>query len=825
MDKRYDHVASEEHIRSLWEEEGTFKAINNTGERYSIDTPPPTVSGSLHIGHIFSYTHTDIIARYKRMNGFSVVYPFGFDNNGLATERFVEKKLNIRAVDFDRSEFIRICLEESKKAVEGFKELWQRMGLSVDWDLQYSTISKEVRRISQAGFIDLYNKGYAYRKYEPAIFCPVCRTSVAQAELDDKESESFFNDIVFTGEDGNQLVIATTRPELLPSCVALFYNPADERYKKLKGKTAHVPLFDIEVPILEDELVDMEKGSGLVMSCTFGDTTDITWYKKHNLPYRQSIGANGKMTELAGFMSGLSVKEARKKIIQELLEKKLLIRQQPIKHMVNIHERCKHEIEFLALPQWFITILDHKKTFLDQADKIEWFPTFMKARYKDWVEHLGWDWCISRQRFYGIPFPVWHCLDCDAIILADPQDLPVDPQEAPYKGNCPSCSGTNIAPDTDVMDTWNSSSLTPYICAELIEPYKGVPFFAQDAQKVAETILPMNMRPQAHDIIRTWAFYTIVKAWMHNRIVPWNSVVISGHVLAGTKGKISKSKGGSAITPEHLLKTYSADAIRYWTASASLGYDVAFSEEQIKVGQRLVTKMWNAFRFVKEHLILCDPDNVPENLGPVNEWLLDKATICFEQYHSYLEQNEFSIALDNLEKFFWHDFCDNYLEIIKDQLFNPELYESDHLCATKWTLYVVGLRILQLYAPYIPYITEAIYQLMFKEHVGVSSLHKTRYAAIQREFVFKEGVKTTDILIEIIAKVRKLKSEHQLSLKTELTQLTVYCGNIDQCERLKSVEQILKGVSKAQKIEYVTESSDAYALEQKDDQWHAKVSC
>jgi len=825
MDKRYDHIESEQRIREMWEEDGTFKAINNPGTRYSIDTPPPTVSGSLHIGHIFSYTHTDIIARYKRMNGFSVVYPFGFDNNGLPTERFVEKKLKIRAVDFERSEFIKICLDESGKAIQSFKELWQRMGLSVDWNLQYSTISKEVRRTSQAGFIDLYNKGYAYRKYEPALFCPICRTSVAQAELDDKEAESFFNDIVFTDNDGNQLIIATTRPELLPSCVALFYNPKDERYKKLKGKTARVPLFDIEVPILEDDLVDMEKGSGLVMCCTFGDTNDVVWYKKHTLPYRKSIGANGKMTKDAGILHGLSVKDARKKVIQELLDKNLLIRQQPIKHVVNIHERCKREIEFLALPQWFIKILDHKKTFLDQADKIKWYPTFMKARYKDWVEHIGWDWCISRQRFYGIPFPVWHCLDCNEIIVADPKDLPIDPQEVSSTKNCPSCDGTNIAPDTDIMDTWNTSSLSPYICAEVTEPYKGIPFFDKDAKDTAETFLPMNTRPQAHDIIRTWAFYSIVKAWMHNRTVPWNSVVISGHVLAGAREKISKSKGGASITPEHLLKTYSADAIRYWTASAGLGYDVAFSEEQIKVGKRLVTKLWNAFRFVKEHLVLCDPDNVPEDLGPVNEWLLDKATVCFEQYHKYLEQNEFSTALDNLEKFFWHDFCDNYLEIVKDQLFNPEKYSEKDVCATKWTLYVVGLRILQLYAPYIPYITESLYQLIFKQHVGVSSLHKTKFAAVQREFVFKESVKTTEKLIEIVGNVRKLKSEHQLSLKTEIARLTIYCSDIDLYERLKLLAPILKGVTKAQDIEFATETSGEYSLEQVDGKWLCKIAC
>jgi len=825
MDKQYDHVVSEQQIRSMWDQDDTFKAENNLGQRYTIDTPPPTVSGALHIGHIFSYTHTDIIARYKRMNGFSVVYPFGFDNNGLPTERFVEKKLNIRATDFERSQFIEICLKEAGKAIEEFKELWQRMGLSVDWSLQYTTISKDVRQLSQAGFIDLFKKGYAYRKYEPALYCPVCQTSVAQAELDDKESESFFSDIVFADENGNQLIIGTTRPEMLPSCVALLYNPADERYKKLKGKKARVPLFDFAVQILEDKLVDMNKGTGLVMCCTFGDTTDIVWQKKHNLPYKQSIGRDGKMTKMAGFLSGLSVYEARKKIIRDLISKNLLIRQKPITHSINIHERCKNEIEFLALPQWFIKILEHKQIFLEQAEKIHWFPAFMKARYKDWVENIGWDWCISRQRFYGIPFPVWHCSDCGEVLLADTKKLPIDPQETSYEGSCKSCGSKNIVPDTDVMDTWNTASLTPYICNAICNPNKGIPFFDNEQKKAAETFLPMDMRPQAHDIIRTWAFYTIVKAWMHNQLVPWNTVIISGHVLSGEKEKLSKSVGGDAITPENLLTNYSADAIRYWTASASLGYDVAFSEEQIKIGQKLVTKIWNAFRFVKGHLAKCEPNEIPKRLGTVNEWLLDKATTCFDTYHNYLEQNEFGIALENLEQFFWKDFCDNYLEIIKDQLFNPDKYHNDLVCATKGTLYVVGLRILQLYAPYIPYATESIYQIMYKEHTGINSIHQTRFATIQHKFVFKESVKAAEKLLAIVGKVRKLKSENQLSLKTELAQLIIHVADVNEYYRLKELDQILKGVTKAQQIEFKPEKSKDNFLEKKDELWYAKISC
>lgn len=373
MEKQYDHHLHEQKAQQLWLEHHTYAAKNNPGQLYSIDTPPPTVSGSLHIGHIFSYTHTDIMARYKRMSGFSVFYPFGFDDNGLPTERFVEKKLDIQAHSMKRSEFINVCLQETVAVEQTFKELWQRMGLSVDWSLEYSTISQQSRKISQESFILLYKKGFVYRKYEPALYCTVCRTSVAQAELDDVEKPSFFNDIIFTLADGTPLIIGTTRPELLSSCVALFYNSTDERYKHLAGKKALVPIYNNEVPILPDDQVVIEKGTGLVMCCTFGDKTDIYWFKKYDLPYRQSIGIDGKWAANTGILAGLTAHKARETILQALKEQELLVAQKPITHMVNVHERCKKEIEYVALSQWFLNILSYKKELLALADSINWF--------------------------------------------------------------------------------------------------------------------------------------------------------------------------------------------------------------------------------------------------------------------------------------------------------------------------------------------------------------------------------------------------------------------------------------------------------------------
>lgn len=826
MDKRYEHTIAQQEAQALWEREQTYTAANNPGPLYSVDTPPPTVSGSLHIGHIFSYTQTDIIARYKRMSGFSVYYPFGFDDNGLPTERYVEKKIQKSAHQFSRSEFIKLCLDETREAEDQFKALWQRMGLSADWDKCYSTISDRVRAISQESFIRLYKKGYIYRKQEPALFCTTCQTSVAQAELDDMEKDSFFNDIVFKDHKGNDLLIGTTRPELLSSCVALFYHPDDVRYQYLKDTKAIVPIFENEVPVFADEAVDPEKGTGLVMCCTFGDKTDIEWYKKYKLPYKESILPYGKWADHTGILAGLKVEAARKTILDALKEKNLLIRQRPIKHSVNVHERCKKEIEYIEVPQWFLNIMDHKAKLLAIADEINWYPAFMKSRYKNWVENIGWDWGLSRQRFFGIPFPAWHCMSCKAILLADENQLPIDPQETAYPGKtCPECKSSEIKPDTDVMDTWNTSSLTPYVCASYFYGDMKSPF----TDSRINEFLPMSMRPQAHDIIRTWAFYTIIKTWMHHDSIPWHNIVISGHVLSDSKEKLSKSKGQKAMTPDELLAQYPADVIRYWTASGTLGQDIAFSEQQLKIGQRLVTKLWNAFIFTKDHIDAYEPVSVrpeaegskgPANLGVCNEWILDAASKTFASYESYFANNEFSLALNSVEQFFWNDFCDNYLEIIKDQLFNPDLYSKEEVEATRYTLYTVGLRILQLYAPYLPFVTETIYQALYKKSIGVGSLHQTRFGVQTAQY--PESAHTMRQFIEIIGTVRKLKTEKQLSLKADISTLTIY-GAPALHEQLKKHEQLIKGSTRAQNIVYETSTRNENSIEQDGEFWRAHV--
>jgi len=799
MQKTYESVCVERKIRTFWDESGIYKCHsgveagleNQSRPLYSVDTPPPTVSGALHIGHIFSYTQTDIIVRYHRMNGFEIFYPFGFDDNGLATERFVEKKRNIRSHMMSRADFIQNCLEETAVAEKQFKELWQHIGLSVDWQAEYSTIDQRSRTISQRSFIELYKKGYAYRRNKPAPFCTCCRTSVAQAELDDAEKQTIFYDIAFTDESGHEYIIATTRPELLYSCVAVLFNPQDTRYNKLAISQLLVPLYARSVPLIADEKVLIEKGSGLVMCCTFGDSTDVEWAAKYNLPYIQSIGRDGKFVAQTAFLAGKNVEGAREIIVSKLQNCQLIRAQKAITHTVHIHERCKNPIEYISLMQWFLQVTPYKQDFLACADQIEWYPAFMKSRYRNWVENINWDWCLSRQRLYGIPFPVWHCSACETVILAQRDQLPIDPQETPYIGNCPSCGSDAIVADTDIMDTWNTSSLTPYICKSIYENSTDTVFDTKS------NFLPMGMRPQAHDIIRTWAFYTIVKAWMHSKTLPWKEIVISGHVLSTDKQKISKSVGNSPLIPENLLAQYSADAVRYWTATGALGQDTAFSDTQLRAGNRLVVKLWNAFRFIEEHF---SPQETSYDNYPVHAWILHRASQSYDQYVKAFEKREPSIALEHIDTFFWHDVCDTYLEIIKDQLFKPELYAAEEVAATRYTLYLLGLRIIQLYAPFVPYVCEELYQNVYRLFDKKTSIHTTDFVAIQKPFSDEHACAQMKIVQKIVISVRRMKSQSQLSLKTPLVELLIGFEQADDIALVEKLTHIIAGVCCAQKV-------------------------
>ncbi|HEV2457220.1 MAG TPA: valine--tRNA ligase, partial [Ktedonobacterales bacterium] len=503
LPKHYDPQTIEPQMQALWRERGIYDFAAD-GERpvYAIDTPPPTVSGNLHLGHVYSYSHTDFLARFWRMNGYDVFYPMGFDDNGLPTEKLVEKWRGITAPQVGRAEFIRQCLEVSEQAEQDYRALWQRLGLSIDWRYTYRTIDEQARRTSQWSFIDLYRKGLAYRQDAPAIWCPECQTAIAQAELTDIERTSTFYTLAFTLADGSTLPIATTRPELLPACVAVFVHPDDTRYAGLIGQQVTTPLGD-KVPLLADAKADPAKGTGAVMCCTFGDTTDIEWWREYKLPLKIIIGRDGRLTEAAGPYAGLTPGEARRRIVADLEARGLVLGREQITQTVRAHERDDVPVEYIVTPQWFVRALDYKAELIAAGERIAWHPEHMGARYREWVENLKWDWGVSRQRYFGVPFPLWYCVACGEVLLADEDALPVDPTET-APGRACICGSTSFTPERDVMDTWATSSMSPQIVGR---------FLSEPA--LYARVFPFVLRPQAHEIIRTWAFYTILKSLHH----------------------------------------------------------------------------------------------------------------------------------------------------------------------------------------------------------------------------------------------------------------------------------------------------------------------
>ena len=748
----YDFKVEEKLIREFWEEKKIYSFDEKSLKKiFSIDTPPPTVSGEMHIGHACSYSQQDFIARFKRMQGYNIFYPFGTDDNGLPTERLVEKKKNIKSKEMQRSEFIKLCIEFLKEELQKFTQDWKEIGISCDFNYNYSTINPHSRKISQWSFIDLYNKNRIYRKDAPFMWCPECRTGVSQVEVQDKEMDSEFNDIIFKVQNEN-LVIATTRPELLPACVAVFYHPSDKRYKKFLGKKAKVPLFDFEVPIMEDKRVDPEKGTGIVMCCTFGDQTDMEWQKAYNLPIKTAITEEGKMSEISGKYKDLPIKKARSEIILDLKKQNLITSQKKIKHFVNVHERCGTEIEFIKSKQWFVKYLDLKNDMLKWGKELKWHPEHMKHRYDNWVKGLQWDWLISNQRYFGVPFPVWYCKKCGEIILAEESQLPVDPEKDKPKSKCKKCSSSEFIPERDVLNTWFTSSMTPQIAINLVKD-----------KNMQKKLFPMNLRPQAHEIITFWLFNTIVKSRLHFDKNPWKDAMISGFVkLEGEK--MSKSKG-NVIRPQEVMEKYGADAIRYWASGSKLGDDFNYQEKDLLTGKKLVTKLLNASNFVFANMKNYSgkkPSSIIETdkifLKELNH-LVKNATLFFEQYN-------YSRAKQEIEQFFWKDFCDNYLELVKWRVYNGN--EKQKLSAF-YTLYHSLLTILKLFAPIIPFATEYIYKEHFAKDEKEKSIHVSKWPIQDPEM---NEVKTSSdvwgVFVETIARIRKEKSIMRKPINSEI---------------------------------------------------------
>lgn len=796
LPKRYNPREVEPRLRKFWEEQKIYQYHPSSDKPcFSVDTPPPYVSAAhLHVGHAMSYSQAEFIVRYKRMRGYNIFYPMGFDDNGLPTERYVERKYKINKSKINRQDFIDLCLKETKIGAQTYRDLWEALGISVDWSLSYSTIDERSRRTAQRSFIELVQKELIEKRDEPILWCYHCSTSLAQADVETVEVPSKLNDVAFLGPDGRQLIISTTRPELIPACVSLYTNPNDERYASLIGAKVRVPLFDYEVEVRSHSDVDPAFGTGLMMVCTWGDVDDVVKWKEHNLDTRHIFDDRGRLNQLAKPFSGLSVAEARKEILKALEAKGLLKASKPLVHNVGIHDRCETPIEFNHSPQWFIRILDHKEEFLRRGEELKWYPESMKLRYKDWVKGLKWDWCISRQRYYGVPFPVWHCEKCKTPWFPSVESLPVDPTVGlvPEGTRC-ACGGTSFIGEQDVMDTWMTSSLTPFINAR----------WAYDDKALMERIYPQSVRVQAFEIIRTWLFYTVVKSHFHTDSLPWHDVMISGWGLDAAGKKMSKSED-NFVEPMPVIKKYSADALRYWSAGATLGNNLRYNEQDVVDGNRLMTKLWNATRFVSTYLF--DENDKPILLSPGNptlsdRWIASRFMSTVKSATEYFEKYEYSHALDVTERFFFADFCDNYLEIIKQRFWNPERFAPEQIEAARFTTSLVLQGVLKLFAPFLPYITEELYQIVFRPFGEVASLHISEWPVYDESLINAEAEEAGQLLVDVLTGVRRWKTEQQVHMNFPLSHMVITAAEKER-SRLESMVDDLRAATHAAKLEF-----------------------
>ncbi|KTF04711.1 MULTISPECIES: valine--tRNA ligase [Trueperella] len=803
-----------------WDEEGTYSFDTETTREavYSIDTPPPTVSGSLHVGHVFSYTHTDVLARYKRMRGMNVFYPMGWDDNGLPTERRVQNYYGVRCdpslpyeegfvpphdggdgksikyadqKPISRRNFIELCWKLTEDDEKQFEALWRYLGLSVDWKQNYQTIGMKAQKVAQAAFIRNVQRGEAYQAQAPGLWDVTFQTAVAQAELEAREYPGAYHSLQFHTPDGD-VTIETTRPELLPACVAIIAHPDDERYQHLFGKTATTPVFGVEVPILPHPMAEIDKGSGIVMCCTFGDLTDVQWWRELGLPMRTVLGKDGRLVretpgwittgqgrEVFAAMAGATTFTARKVLVEKLAETGEMIGEpKPTTRMTNFFEKGDKPLEIVPSRQWYIRNggrsyedangKELRENLLERGEQLHFHPDFMKVRYNNWVEGLNTDWLISRQRFFGVPLPVWYRVseagdvDYDSVLLPTEDMLPVDPSSDTPPGFDESQRGEpgGFVGEVDIMDTWATSSMSPQVAGGWLTD-----------EKLFSQVYPMDLRPQGQDIIRTWLFSTVVRAHLEFGGLPWKHAAISGWILDPDRKKMSKSKG-NVVTPMGLLESHGSDAVRYWAASARLGTDAAFDEQQMKIGRRLAMKVLNASKFALgmggEGTVDLDLSAVIE---PLDRAMLAMVSGVVERATAALESYDHTRALELTETCFW-TFCDDYLELVKDRAYDRDGAYADAEQANRVRSARVALNLtvdtfLRLLAPVLPYATEEVWS-WYRE----GSVHRASWPT--PEALAAEGnPELVGLAGSALAALRKVKSEQKVSQRTAFAAVTL----------------------------------------------------
>jgi valyl-tRNA synthetase len=819
-----------------WQTDGTyrFRREATRADVYSIDTPPPTVSGSLHVGHVFSYTHTDVVARYQRMQGKEVYYPMGWDDNGLPTERRVQNYFGVRCdpslpyvenftppyeggdnksskaadqVPISRKNFIELCEKLTAEDELQFEALWRQLGISVDWDQTYQTISPSAQKVSQQAFLNNLSRGEAYQSMAPTLWDVTFRTAVAQAELEDRDQPGAYHRIGFDGPNG-KVFIETTRPELIPACVALVAHPDDERYQPLFGKTVTTPLFGVEVPVLSHHLAQIDKGSGIAMICTFGDLTDVIWWRELDLPNRAIIGWDGRLLESApdaitsakgleiyAELAGKTTFSAKTRLVELLMESGDMVGEpKPITHPVKFFEKGDRPLEIVSTRQWYIRNggkdAELRQRLLDLGKQLKFHPDFMKVRYENWVNGLTGDWLISRQRFFGVPIPVWYALDAsgnpdfDKVLVPSSAQLPIDPSTDVPDGYTESQRGVanGFIGEVDIMDTWATSSLTPQLGGGWLD----------DPEKF-EKVFPYDLRPQGQDIIRTWLFSTVLRAQQEHGVLPWSDAAISGWILDPDRKKMSKSKG-NVVTPNDLLVEHSSDAVRYWAASARLGTDAAFDTGQMKIGRRLAIKLLNAAKFV---LSFDAPAEGATATEPIDQSLLLNLAQVVKEATAAFDAYDHTKALEVAEKFFWN-FTDDYLELVKERAYGQGGFSEAEQASALVALRTALLTLLRLFAPFLPFATDEVWSWW---QTGTGSIHRNSWPKAEE---LGTGLEAGNLDLLPLASTalfgtRKAKSDAKASMKADVLEATMSAPQ-ETIARLELIAADLKAAGRIQNL-------------------------
>ncbi len=752
----------EEKWQDYWQEHQTYQFTEHEGRPYyTIDTPPPFTSGELHMGHVLSYSYFDFAARYKRMRGYNVYYPQGWDTQGFPTEVRVEKKYG----RLPPAEFRQQCVEWTEKMIESMKDAMVKMGFSPDWNHQYRTMDPSYHEKVQFSLIEMYKKNMIYRGKHPVYWCPKCGSALAKTDTDDVKRDTFLNYIYFTDEKGTKYEIATTRPELMPACVAVIHHPGDERYKHLEGKQI-ITALGKKVPVFSDKDVLKDFGTGLLMVCTFGDKQDVIWVHRHNLPVIEIIDKYGRMKNTLDF-DGLKLREAKEKILALFEENGKLVKKEKLSQVVKVHDRCKSPIELMTSMQWFANIKENAMKIKENAKKIKWIPEFGINYLNDWADSIEWDWVISRQRVFGTPIPFYYCEKCGKVEPAE--KLPFYPEKAEEK----SCScGEKMTPESSTCDCWVDSSITPLIIA-------GWP-----DKKRMKNLYPAALRPQGVEIIRTWAFYTIYRSYALTGDIPFREVLLNGNVLAPDGKKMSKSIG-NVISPKDLLKQYPTDAIRQWAAmSGAMAKDRPFSYEDLKYSRSFLTKVWNASRFIEMN----KGEMKKGKLRKVDKWILQETNNTIKEVTDFLERYEFHHAIRKLQSFFWSDFCDDYLEYVKYRIYEGSEEEKADV---RYVLFKVLENFIKLMAPITPHLSEELWSVLFEKK---ESINLCSWPVVEEEYEVDAGM---EFVRQIIKQVRQYKAANQLPQNAQLQFLEVFMeGSLDE-----ELQQEIKRIAKLERIE------------------------